>query len=206
MQPTWRRATFTQPLKMLFSPSVMACTSTMPNTVQRWIVSTACAQVSPGAPIACRAGDVASRMLSAMHSGIGSCSTSSSWIWMAPTMLCSMRTRARTLRNSRPGSAGRRGWQSQSIPHPGTSVQCRITTSAPHTEVSCAASAPTICTGRPVISSPSSVKRLAAAIVTIRASGRSVCQSISRSTGRVRSAARSCRVWRCPSWMAIGST
>ena len=33
MQPICRRATFTQPVKMLFSASSIACTSTMPNTV-----------------------------------------------------------------------------------------------------------------------------------------------------------------------------
>ncbi len=134
MQPSWRRATLTHPLKMLFSASRIAWTSTIPRTVLRRIVRTAWAQVPPGEPIACRSSPVASRMLSLTSTGIGSSLTSSSWIWIEPMMLCSIRTRARTLVSSRLGSAGRLGSQSQSIPHPGTSVQWRITTSAGQSE------------------------------------------------------------------------
>ena len=67
---------------MLFSASSMACTCTMPNTVQRWIVSTACATGRPGAPIASRSLPVASTMLSLMDIGIGSACTWSSFTWI----------------------------------------------------------------------------------------------------------------------------
>ncbi len=113
-------------MKMQFSASSMAWTCTMPKTVQRWMVNTAWATGRPGAPMASRSAPVASTMLSLMVSGMGSVVTSSSLIWIEPTMLCSMRSRARTLLNSRLGSAGRRGWQSLCSPQPGTSVQWRM--------------------------------------------------------------------------------
>ena len=210
MQPIWRRATLRQSLNRLFSASSSACTSTTPNTVLRLIVSTACATALPAPPIASCPPSAASTMLSSIDMRIGSLPTSSCCSWIEPTMLCSIRTRALSCCSSRLGSAGRSGSQSQSIPQPGTSVQWRISNSAaqlgvfsPSADGSRGADT---CSGRPVTITPSSANRLPISSSIVSASGKSVCQSIRRITGRTPFAAR--RVSVCPgrSRMCSGST
>src|ERR1051325_9449503 len=125
MQPRCRRATVTRPTNSEFSASSIACAWTKPMTVQRCIVSTACATGAPGASRAPSCSAVASRILSLIWIGTGSVRTSSSFTSMEPRMLCSMSRRPRKLNSVRLGSAGRSGSQSGTQPPPGPAAPPR---------------------------------------------------------------------------------